>query len=556
MKKSNAVPMPIVPQIEMIPLSQLMVSPTNPRKSFSEDEIQNLAQDIYKNGLLHPITLRKIDSKKYEIVVGSRRYRAYSSLGALYPQYKAIPAFVRELNDDTVIDMQFSENIHRADVNPLEEAEAFKFYVESKTMTAYEIAERLNHNVNYVYRRLSLNNLNDSVKDIYTNGGMTLGIATLLAKLPYKDQDIILKNITSKSDEKGTYVYRTEDEVRRQIGYHILTLNEAPFDISDDTLIGGSCLVCSKNTGCNKLLFPEITADSKCTDKACFKSKTDQFKERQLTAYKANYNGSSVYVYDSWDNPEIISKRHHFKDVNIIRFDNHKYELTSEPEPDTVPVYVIEAEKWQSPLKKEVNRVVYLKEKPKGTITEVEDDEPEEQETPLEMALDAYDKYLNKTHTSVVDSLKEIEVDLTHKVWLRFLFMAVKPYSFDILEYYVTHLHDTEKRFTSKKLELKWLIDHEEEANTTMTGEECIKAEYAKLYVALSAYKNGTYFQYSNIKESIISYTLLRIPEQVLIEVIKTALKEKSQQWYMKETLLHSAIELGILDELKDPILP
>ena len=103
--KNNAVLEPVsqyistLNKIELIPLSQLIISPTNPRKTFNPEKIISIGNDIKQNGLMHPIPVRKTSKNKYEIVVGSRRFRGFTYLAESDPNYDAIPAFVRELTD-------------------------------------------------------------------------------------------------------------------------------------------------------------------------------------------------------------------------------------------------------------------------------------------------------------------------------------------------------------------------------------------------------------------------------------------------------------------------
>ena len=135
-------------EIQKIPLSLVAPSPMNPRKTFDEEELQELADNIEKQGLLQPITVRPIkDAKafavvngnadfhpKYEIICGERRFRAFSRLsdkwiregvmdanGEPDIRFSDIPAIIREMNDDEAFDAMITENLQRKDVDPIEE---------------------------------------------------------------------------------------------------------------------------------------------------------------------------------------------------------------------------------------------------------------------------------------------------------------------------------------------------------------------------------------------------------------------------------------------------
>ena len=126
--------------IQNIPMWKIIVSPMNPRKTFDEESIQELADNINRQGLLQPITVRPIEyaddvidgevveglPSKYEIVCGERRYRAFMLNGNKVPGFPtAIPCIVREMTDEDAFDAMITENLQRKDVDPMEESFAF-----------------------------------------------------------------------------------------------------------------------------------------------------------------------------------------------------------------------------------------------------------------------------------------------------------------------------------------------------------------------------------------------------------------------------------------------
>ena len=160
-------------EIRKIPLSLVSPSPMNPRKTFDEDELQELADNIEKQGLLQPITVRPIADKKqfavvdgnadfhpeYEIICGERRFRAFSKLwekwnkkdvidadGEPVNHFSEISAIVREMNDEEAFDAMITENLQRKDVDPIEEAFAFGQLIQ-KGKTAEEVAVRFGKSI-------------------------------------------------------------------------------------------------------------------------------------------------------------------------------------------------------------------------------------------------------------------------------------------------------------------------------------------------------------------------------------------------------------------------
>lgn len=567
MKSNNAVLVPVsqyistLNKIELIPLSQLMISPTNPRKTFSPEKIESIAGDIRQNGLMHPITIRKIKKDKYEIVVGSRRFRGYSFLAETDPIYDAIPAFVRELTDNQVIEMQFSENLQREDVEPLEEASSFKFYIEERGFSVQELAERLNHNVNYVYRRLCLNNLSEKCKAIYEKGNMTLGIANLIARLPEKEQDTLLKTIAFNNSEKGEYIYKTEEQVKSEIASLTLFLKDAPFDTSNQTLTGGSCLTCPKNTGCNKLLFPEITDESKCTDRACFKAKTIEFKDIELPKYKAQYNGTGIFICDTWASKDELAKKH--KKINPDSFINYQmldnYEVLTEPEPDTKPAFILECERWGSKNKGLVNRVVHIREIPKPDAKALAEEEKEiEEDTPNEIALANYEAIRKNKIEYMIGEMSKLPVDFQNTGWLRLLFNILKNRSsFDCIQFYKDNFLNTDKSFKSVKKELQWTVEfdnikgHTESTNVT----DYIAAKYKEISDEVENYdpKNNT-CSYS-VRESIERYVIESMSRENLIDCLNEEMKIQIDHWWQSPIIIACAVDMNIPELEGDPTL-
>src|SRR6266481_1353612 len=147
--KSNAMP-PIVSSVQDIPLNRIQESKTNPRRSFDETKLAELASNIHQHGVLQPVLVRPLpggESGFFELVAGARRYRASRIAGR-----ETIPASVRELTDTQCLELQLIENLQRADVHELDEARGYAalMHLQPETYTVETLAEKIGRSEKYV----------------------------------------------------------------------------------------------------------------------------------------------------------------------------------------------------------------------------------------------------------------------------------------------------------------------------------------------------------------------------------------------------------------------
>lgn len=121
-----------------IPLSQISPNPNQPRREFDEEALQELANSIREVGIIQPITLRQVEDGKYQIIAGERRWRA-SQLAGL----SSVPAYIRTVQDENVMEMALVENIQREDLNAIEIALAYKQLLDTEGMTQEKVSERV-----------------------------------------------------------------------------------------------------------------------------------------------------------------------------------------------------------------------------------------------------------------------------------------------------------------------------------------------------------------------------------------------------------------------------
>ena len=189
-------------EVKKIPITSVHPSPMNPRKTFDEVGLAELADNIEKQGLLQPITVRPVKHPnnefndrpdKYEIVCGERRFRACKILSDKFSgsssesKFDFILAIVREMNDDEAFDAMITENLQRKDVDPMEEAFAFGKLID-KGNTAEEIATRFGKSIRFVQDRVKLNSLIPDLMLAVKDGKMPIVAAQLICKLNEEDQ--------------------------------------------------------------------------------------------------------------------------------------------------------------------------------------------------------------------------------------------------------------------------------------------------------------------------------------------------------------------------------
>lgn len=290
-------------EIKQIPLSLVSPSPMNPRKTFDEDELQELADNIEKQGLLQPITVRPIANKhkfavvngnadfhpEYEIICGERRFRAFSRLydrwneknltdtdGEPVNQFDKISAIVREMNDDEAFEAMITENLQRKDVDPIEEAFAFGQLIQ-KGKTAEEVATRFGKSIRFVQDRVKLNNLIPELMLAVRDDNMSISAAMLIAKLDDEDQRRYYSSY--KNNSQGY----TKSNAQNFVNALFMTIDNSLWYKSDNQAdeefeggCGRKCSECQLNTSNHGCLFWEMKGQDagRCTDRSMFQAKT------------------------------------------------------------------------------------------------------------------------------------------------------------------------------------------------------------------------------------------------------------------------------------------
>ena len=281
--------------VQDIPLERIRESKTNPRRTFDETKLAELAANIKLHGVLQPVLVRPLpdgEAGLYELVIGARRYRA-SKLAAR----GTIPASIRELTDTECLELQLIENLQRADVHELDEARGYAALIamQPETYTVETLAEKVGRSEKYVYARLRLTHLVEEVQDAFYAAKLTVAHAFEIARLQPDDQRRALAEcfpqhktaaaILKDKKAEAVTVRSLREWIEREI---LLDITNAPFDAEDATLLppAGSCAACPKRTGNNPLLFPEIRHKSICTDRACYRAKVEALVQIRVKPFE------------------------------------------------------------------------------------------------------------------------------------------------------------------------------------------------------------------------------------------------------------------------------
>jgi ParB/RepB/Spo0J family partition protein len=243
-------------------LTQIQPNPNNPRKTFDERAVNELADSIKSKGVLQPILVRP-KGDGFELVCGERRFRASKIAGI-----ERIPVTVRELTDEEALELMLMENFQRQDVHPMEEALGFEALTRISKLTVKDIAARIGKNWHYVADRLKLVKLIPELQPYFFEGKFNLTTAVNVAALSEDVQREFLEDKLSETWEENW------SEDANYFNRKTTKLVDAPFDINDDKLIEdrGSCVGCSFNTASSQL-FPELEGKPRCVNTVCFNKK-------------------------------------------------------------------------------------------------------------------------------------------------------------------------------------------------------------------------------------------------------------------------------------------
>lgn len=280
-----------------LPLAALHESPTNPRKTFNDAKLRELAESLKSQGLLQPIVVRPrlpdltsqhCPEDGYEIVFGHRRVRA-----ARLAELEFIPAFIREMTDEQVAIAQLHENLEREDVSPIEEAEGFDRLMRVHGVTAQQLIADTGKSKTYIYGRLKLNKLCPEVREACAAGGLPADVALKIARMPlHKLQVEALEEVREYEWVDGQHIPVGWMSVREGLAaldqrQFFIELSEAKFGLDDATLHpeGRTCSECPRRA-CNDPEMAEAFSADTCTDVACFKVREQAYYAARIAEHR------------------------------------------------------------------------------------------------------------------------------------------------------------------------------------------------------------------------------------------------------------------------------
>jgi ParB family chromosome partitioning protein len=193
--------------IDEIDLALISPNPYQPRKMFDEEKISELTSSIKEHGVFQPIILKKT-AKGFIIVSGERRFRAAKQAGL-----KTIPSIIRPYEDLKIAEIALAENLQREDLNPIEEAEAYKTIMDRLDITQEELAKKVGKSRSHVTNILGLVHMDEGIKILVLENKISMGHARSLSKI--KDSQIALK-IARKVISEQLSVRQLEELVRKE----------------------------------------------------------------------------------------------------------------------------------------------------------------------------------------------------------------------------------------------------------------------------------------------------------------------------------------------------
>lgn len=230
------------PQLEEVvnlPLNELRPNPYQPRKTFDEQALEELAKSIKQSGVFQPIIVRQSTVKGYEIIAGERRYRASKIAGK-----ETIPAIVRVFDETQMMQVAVLENLQREDLSPMEEAEAYDMLMKNLKLTQAELSEQLGKSRPYIANYLRLLTLPVVVKELVQNESLSMGQARTLLGL--KDETAIiplanrvlkegltvrqLEQIVAEINEQGAFKKPKKAKVTKQAPAYVKASEDSLMD--------------------------------------------------------------------------------------------------------------------------------------------------------------------------------------------------------------------------------------------------------------------------------------------------------------------------------------
>ena len=183
-------------------IEKILPNPNQPRTHFNESELEELSESIREHGVLQPLLVRK-SGQKYEIIAGERRYQASKIAGL-----KKVPVIVKDVDDQTVLEIALIENLQRSDLNPIEEAKGYRQLIKTSGMTQEALSKAVSKSRSAITNSLRLLDLPEQVQQYLFDGKLTAGHARAILAVPFEEARI---KLADKVVAEGLSVRATEN---------------------------------------------------------------------------------------------------------------------------------------------------------------------------------------------------------------------------------------------------------------------------------------------------------------------------------------------------------
>jgi|GEM_PF-3164722 len=279
-----------------VPMAAIVASKTNPRVTFHEKSLGELAESLKQDGMKVPILMRPL-GKRYEIVDGERRWRAAKLAGLA-----TVPGLIEEMSDVKALELQIIANDQRADVHPLEQALGYRRLLEAAGDTPKGLAARIQKGESWVRQMLKLSDLCEAGQKAFRERAINLHQAVRIARIPGEaHQEGALEEC-----RRGATVRELQEWIHRELHHDI---RHGGFDAKDAGLVKGApaCAECPKLSANCAALYPELKGKATiCTDAACYEQKREAHLDREIAAAKkAGEPLALIRVgYDYWPRDE------------------------------------------------------------------------------------------------------------------------------------------------------------------------------------------------------------------------------------------------------------
>jgi len=195
-------------EIVQLPIKKIQPGSFQARQEFDEEALEELAASIKEHGVMQPVVVRPIQDGRYELIIGERRWRASQIAGL-----ETIPCVIRDVDDLVSSEMMLVENIQREDLNPLEEAQAYKRLIDEYHLTQDQIAARVGKSRSFIANSMRLLNLPSLIKDLLIQRKLSVGHAKVLLGIPDRQQQ---EKLAKEIVDKGLSV-REAEKVAQQL---------------------------------------------------------------------------------------------------------------------------------------------------------------------------------------------------------------------------------------------------------------------------------------------------------------------------------------------------